>query len=181
MRNELISCIQEDYKAIHFNTKKVTIKKILLEAIRNHLFRYIVVLRCTKILEPYKIIHYLLRIIHRRQTILWGIEIPWMTKIGPGFKISHGNGIVINKNVIIGSSVTIRNGVTFGTSKGKSPRIGDHTEFGVGSVVIGDVIVGEYSIIGANAVVTKDVEPYSIMAGVPAVKIGIRDSMVKYF
>ena len=43
---------------------------------------------------------------------------------------------------------------------------------GVGAVILPGVTIGECSIIGANAVVTKDVEDYAVMAGTPAVKIG---------
>ena len=50
----------------------------------------------------------------------------------------------------------------------KKITIGDDVWFGANAVCVGGVTIGKGSIIAAGAVVTKDVEPYSIMAGVPA-------------
>jgi acetyltransferase-like isoleucine patch superfamily enzyme len=53
------------------------------------------------------------------------------------------------------------------TTKGPT-RIGDNCWLGANVVVTGGVSIGERCVIGANSVVTKDVEPFSIAAGVPA-------------
>jgi acetyltransferase-like isoleucine patch superfamily enzyme len=53
------------------------------------------------------------------------------------------------------------------TSKGPT-RIGDNVWCGVGAVITSGVTIGERSVIGANSVVTSDIPPYSIAAGVPA-------------
>ena len=50
----------------------------------------------------------------------------------------------------------------------------DDCDIGIGAVILPGITVGRGSIVGAGAVVTKDVEPYSIVAGVPARKIGER-------
>ncbi len=42
---------------------------------------------------------------------------------------------------------------------------------GVGAIIMPGVIIGEYAQVGSGAVVTKDVEPYTVVAGVPAKKI----------
>jgi acetyltransferase-like isoleucine patch superfamily enzyme len=52
--------------------------------------------------------------------------------------------------------------------------IDDDVWIGFGSIVLGGVRIGEGSIVAAGSVVTKDVEPYSIYAGVPAKKVGDR-------
>jgi acetyltransferase-like isoleucine patch superfamily enzyme len=49
--------------------------------------------------------------------------------------------------------------------------IGNDVWIGAGVIILSGVTVGECSIIGAGAVVTKDVEPYTVVAGVPAKKI----------
>jgi acetyltransferase-like isoleucine patch superfamily enzyme len=51
-------------------------------------------------------------------------------------------------------------------------RIKTGAWLGVGAVILPGLTIGECSIIGANAVVTKDVQDYAVVAGVPAVKIG---------
>lgn len=56
----------------------------------------------------------------------------------------------------------------------KSIEIEDDVWIGSGVIVLPGVKIGRGSIVGANAVVTKDVKPYSIVAGVPAVFIKYR-------
>lgn len=48
--------------------------------------------------------------------------------------------------------------------------IKDDVRIGAGAIILSGVTIGECSVIGAGAVVTKDVEPYSVVAGVPAKK-----------
>lgn len=50
-------------------------------------------------------------------------------------------------------------------------KIGDNTLLGVKSSILKNVVIGERSVVAANAVVTKDVPPYSIVAGNPAIVI----------
>ncbi len=50
-------------------------------------------------------------------------------------------------------------------------KIKDDVWIGAGVIILSGVTVGECSVIGAGAVVTKDVEPYTVVAGVPAKKI----------
>ena len=52
--------------------------------------------------------------------------------------------------------------------------IGNDVWIGIGSIVLTGVTIGEGSIIAAGSVVTRDVEPYSIYAGVPARRMGPR-------
>jgi acetyltransferase-like isoleucine patch superfamily enzyme len=53
-------------------------------------------------------------------------------------------------------------------------RIEDDCDIGIGAIILPGRTVGRGAIVGAGAVITKDVEPYSIVAGVPARKIGDR-------
>ena len=50
----------------------------------------------------------------------------------------------------------------------KPVRVGAGADIGVNAVLLPGVHIGENAIVGAGAVVTKDVEPYAIVAGVPA-------------
>ena len=102
---------------------------------------------------------------------LTGIEIHPGAKIGSGLFIDHGMGVVIGETSEIGSDVTLYHGVTLGgtsLSKGKRhPTIGDRVTIGAGAKVLGNILVGADSRIGANAVVVKAVPENSVVVGVP--------------
>jgi len=107
------------------------------------------------------------------QTARWltGIEIHPGATIGHNFFIDHGMGVVIGETAEIGNNVTLYHGVTLGgTSLNKvkrHPTIEDHVVIGAGAKVLGDIIIGAHSRIGANAVVVKPSPPNSVIIGVP--------------
>lgn len=100
-----------------------------------------------------------------------GIEIHPGATIGSGLFIDHGMGVVIGETAEIGNDVTLYHGVTLGgtsTSKGKRhPTIGDRVTIGAGAKVLGNIMIGPDSRIGANAVVVKSVPENSVVVGVP--------------
>jgi len=123
------------------------------------------------------------RLLSQMGRFLTGIEIHPGAKIGKGLFIDHGMGVVIGETTIIGEDVTIYQGVTLGGTgkeKGKRhPTIGNDVVIGTGAKVLGNITIGDYVNIGANAVVIKDVPPNSTVVGVPgriAVKEGKRVS-----
>ena len=102
---------------------------------------------------------------------LTGIEIHPAARIGTGFFIDHGMGVVIGETAIIGKNVTLYHGVTLGGTslekKKRHPTIGDRVTIGAGAKILGDISIGEDSRIGANAVVVKSVPPNSVVVGIP--------------
>ena len=94
------------------------------------------------------------------------------TKIGKNLKIPHNFSIVIGGGVVIGNNCTIFQNVTLGQNRNKYPTIGNNVIIYSGAKIIGHVNVGDNAIIGANAVVTKDVPENAIVGGVPAKIIG---------
>src|SRR5690625_4178460 len=70
-----------------------------------------------------------------------GIELPASTEIGPGLRLRHGVGIVINPATRIGADVMIRQHVTLGNrlTRDDCPVIEDHVEIGAGAVIIGAI------------------------------------------
>jgi serine O-acetyltransferase len=100
-----------------------------------------------------------------------GIEIHPGATIGPGFFIDHGMGVVIGETAEVGAEVTLYHGVTLGGTsleKGKRhPTLGDRVVVGAGAKVLGAIMIGDDSRIGANAVVVKPVPPNSVVVGVP--------------
>nr|WP_201468717.1 glycosyltransferase [Microbacterium hydrocarbonoxydans] len=101
-----------------------------------------------------------------------GIELPVSTRVGPGLRLRHGVGIVVNPASRIGAGVMIRQGVTLGNRKSSDdcPTIEDGVEIGVGAVIIGAVTVGAGARIGPNAVVFKDVPAGAVVLS-PAAEI----------
>lgn len=103
---------------------------------------------------------------------LTGIEIHPAAKIGLGVFIDHGMGVVIGETAEIGDNVVIYQGVTLGGTgkeKGKRhPTIRNNVKIYAGAKVLGNIVVGENSIVGAQAVVLKDVPPNCTVVGVPA-------------
>ena len=112
------------------------------------------------------------RLISQIMRLLTLIEIHPGAQIGKRFFIDHGNGVVIGETTIIGDDVTIYQGVTLGGTgkeKGKRhPTIGNNVVIGAHAIVLGNIIIGDNSRIGAGAVVTKPVPPNSTVVGNPA-------------
>ena len=79
-------------------------------------------------------------------------------------------GIVIHRRVVIGDNCEIAQHVTIGGRSGHAdvPVIGNQVFIGAGAKVLGPIRIGDGAIIGANAVVLKDVPPLAVVAGVPA-------------
>jgi serine O-acetyltransferase len=102
---------------------------------------------------------------------LTGIEIHPGARVGAGFFIDHGMGVVIGETAEIGNDVTIYHGVTLGGTsldKGKRhPTIGDRVVIGAGAKVLGNITIGADSRIGANAVVVRPAPENSVIVGVP--------------
>lgn len=88
-------------------------------------------------------------------------------KVGEKLYIQHGFSTIIAAESI-GSECWINQQVTIGYEQDKKPTIGNHVKVCAGAIIIGDVIIGDNSIIAAGAVVTKDVPPNQIWGGVPA-------------
>lgn len=114
---------------------------------------------------------FLARLLSQFARFMTGIEIHPGAKIGKGFFIDHGMGVVIGETAIVGDNVLLYQGVTLGGTgleKGKRhPTIGNNVVIGTGAKVLGNITVGDNSYIGANAVVIKDVPPNSTVVGVP--------------
>ncbi len=102
---------------------------------------------------------------------LTGIEIHPAAKIGSGFFIDHGMGVVIGETTEIGNDCLLYQGVTLGGTgkeKGKRhPTLGNNVVVGTGAKILGPMKIGDYVKVGANSVVLNPVPDYSIVVGVP--------------
>ena len=112
------------------------------------------------------------RLISQLARWLTGIEIHPAARIGTGFFIDHGMGVVVGETAEIGDYVTLFQGVTLGGTgkeRGKRhPTLGNHVVVGAGAKILGGIKIGDNVKIGANSVVLKNVPPNSTVIGVPA-------------
>ena len=96
------------------------------------------------------------------------VEIYYSAQIGRGLKINHGIGSVIGARCVIGDNCLLHQGVTLGDKDGGRPIIGNNVIINAGAVVLGNITIGDDSIIGANTVCLKSVPSHAICVGVPA-------------
>mmetsp|Transcript_5768 Transcript_5768/g.17206 ORF Transcript_5768/g.17206 Transcript_5768/m.17206 type:complete len:356 (-) Transcript_5768:1857-2924(-) len=106
----------------------------------------------------------------------FGMDIHPAARIGGGVFMDHGTGIVIGETATVGENVSLLHNVTLGgtgkESGDRHPKIGDGVLIGAGSSVLGNIIIGKGAQINARSVVNKGVEPFVVVAGVPAKPIG---------
>lgn len=119
-------------------------------------------------------LYFLARLVNHISRFLTAIDIHPGAKIGRNFFIDHGF-VVIGETSVIGDNVTMYQGSTLGGTNptngvgGKRhPTIGDDVIISLGAAVLGPLMVGKGSRIGANAVVNKDVPEGATMVGIPA-------------
>ena len=114
--------------------------------------------------------------------IFTGVEIHPAARIGSGFFIDHGFGVVIGETSEIGRNVTLFQGVSIGgtgkeTGK-RHPTLGDNVVVGAGAKILGGITIGNDVYIGANAVVLKPVPDNCTVVGVPGRCISVEGKRV---
>jgi serine O-acetyltransferase len=110
-------------------------------------------------------------VFHRLAMVLAQVSIGDPVLIHPGFYLPHGQ-VVIDGVVEIHPGVTIRPWVTIGLKEGDitGPTLKGGARIGTGAKLIGPITIGTKAVVGANAVVVKDVPDGATVAGVPAVE-----------
>ncbi|MDE3163660.1 MAG: serine O-acetyltransferase [Acidobacteriota bacterium] len=112
------------------------------------------------------------RMLSQLGRFLTGVDIHPGALLGRRLFIDHATGVVIGETAIVGSDVTIYQGVTLGgTGKGhgkRHPTVCDGVFIGNNANILGNITVGENSRVGAGSVVLTDVPPNSTVVGVPA-------------
>ncbi|MEO6837530.1 MAG: hypothetical protein ABI185_04035 [Ginsengibacter sp.] len=114
---------------------------------------------------------------------LFSVWMPSSAKIGKKFKIGYwGLGVVIHSNTIIGDRVQICQNVTIGRNFGdkKVPIIGNDVYVGTGSVIFGEIEIGDNVIIGSNSLINKSVPSNCTAVGNP-MKIIEQNRILKYY
>lgn len=127
------------------------------------------VIRNKVIRAPWTLVY---MVLHKLVEVVCGITIGSRARIGRRLSIEHHGCIVIHGATVIGDDCLIRHGVTLGNTgpedSSGAPRIGSRVQIGAGAKVLGNIAIGNDVIIGANAVVIRDVPDNSVVGGVPA-------------
>jgi serine O-acetyltransferase len=111
---------------------------------------------------------FLFQLYYKFLQIFLSAELPLKTKLGPGVYFVHLLGTVFHEKAVIGKNLHITHNVTIGATGKGYPVIGNNVVIMPGAKIFGKITVGDNAVIGANAVVSKDVPENAIMAGVPA-------------
>jgi len=119
------------------------------------------------------------RLISHVNRFFTGIEIHPGAKIGEGFFIDHGMGVVIGETSEIGDNVVLYQGVTLGGTslqhKKRHPTLGNNVVVGTGAKLIGNITIGDNTKIGAGSVVVSSVPANATVVGVPGRVIEVRN------
>lgn len=111
----------------------------------------------------------------KRQGRRLGLEIA-LNVFGPGLAIVHPCGIVVSSRARVGKNCRIHAGVNIGEHRGQAPIIGDNVYLGPGSKIVGGVTIADNVVVGANAVVVKDIPTGVTVGATPAKIISEKDS-----
>ncbi len=132
--------------------------------------------------------YYLLKFNYPKSSIVYsGLEIRKPNDVKIGSNTVIGNGCILDgrKGIRIGCNVNFSTGVWIWTlqhdpqdpnfkAKGGIVLIEDYAWVSCRVVILPGVTIGKGAVVAAGAVVTKDVDPWTIVGGVPAKKIGMR-------
>jgi len=144
------------------NSKFSKLMKIL---IHERGFKYIFWLRLTAVSGVFRPFCWM---IYHHLSSKYCTQISARMQIGSGLYIGHGVGVIINGSAKIGNNVSLSQFLTIGSNEGKAATIEDNVYIGPSVCLVGNLVVGHDAVIGAGSVVTKDVPPFAVVAGVPA-------------
>lgn len=116
------------------------------------------------------------RYIQHQVSVLCDVDIHPAAVIGAGLMVDHATGLVIGETAVVGANVSLLHGVTLGGSGNdtgkRHPTVGVGVMISAGAKVLGDIVIGEGSKVGAGSVVLESVPPGVTVAGVPAKIVG---------
>ncbi len=158
---------KEDYYRMTGTVYKVGLRS-LVQCFISHQIRYVYWWRKTN-----KRPNILNRMILKRYSKKYGLEISTSAKIGRGLYLGHPYNITVGGGVQLGDNVNLHKGCTIGReNRGKRegvPIIGNNVAIGINATVIGNVHIGNDVMIAPNSFVNFDVPDHSIVIGNPGI------------
>lgn len=164
--NSQISCWQYIKSDLRRYTESESLAGLLRQLMFNRSFKYSFWLRLAK--HSNALLRLIARLMHRRLSGRYLIQIPVTTQIGFGLYLGHHMCVVVNETAIIGNNVNLSQFTTIGSIEGNAAVIGDNVYIGPGVCVVENVHIGNNVTVGAGSVVTRDVPENATVAGVPA-------------
>ncbi|EHI98325.1 transferase hexapeptide repeat containing protein [Clostridium sp. DL-VIII] len=165
----MFDILKKEYINIYGKRKMLMIRSFLLYY-RSLEFRVVILIRYYLASENSQIKKHL----RKKLSLKYHVDIGRNPKIGKNFRFAHFQGTIIGNEVVIGDNCTIYQQVTLGqkiyglAGYGDDPILGDNIVIFAGAKVLGKIHVGNNSVVGANAVVLKDVPENSCAVGIPA-------------
>lgn len=154
--------IVEDLNAVRSKRKgKSVYNELSFTLLRNKYFRTLFYFRTRSVFSK------ILRIFFKQHS---SFILDVNTEIGGGVQLAHPYATIINAKSI-GENLYINHLVTVGEKNGQKPIIGNNVQLHAACIVIGEITIGDNAIIGAGAVVVKDVPPSAVVVGNPARQI----------
>jgi len=138
-------------------------------------FRFTYVLRKCAKYKRSSIAGFFYRLIYTRYKYKFGFQIPFNTQIGKGLFLGHFGMIIVNGKASIGDNCNIEHGVTIGqANRGRlkgNPVIGNNVWIGTGSVVVGNIKIGDNVLIAPNSYINRDIPSNSVVFNKSALEI----------
>lgn len=125
-------------------------------------------------------------VLHRRLKVKYGADLPmWHQRPHELYLLHNALGVVIHPDTTFTGPAIVFHQVTLGNAwspkREGTPTIGSHVFIGAGAKILGDVTLGDYSVIGANMVVTRDVPSGHVVSGYGDPRPIDRDEMLSTY
>ena len=121
------------------------------------------------------------QMLQSRSSEVYGVDIHPGAKFGKGILVDHGTGVVVGETAVIGDNSSLLQGVTLGgtgkASGDRHPKLGKNVLIGAQATVLGNISIGDGSMVAAGSVVLKDVPASTLIAGIPAKVVGSTTGM----
>lgn len=170
---QFIKAVRADYSSVQqnrakYHQEKISLARLPVDFVRKIGFQTLTVVRLMQLFRDLGV-PIAPMVLSRALRHLYGAEIHWDADIAPGVSIVHGVGLVIShaasvgENCILFHNVTLGEGLDKETKKRGAPTLEARVHVGPGATLLGPIVVGEGSKIGAGAVLDHSVPPHSLV------------------